>query len=180
MLYRHHWNYIFITYNCHKTCLSGLIVSCHSPTPKVKWIKMGDKLPPRTKFDNFGKQLTLSAVENGDGGKYMCTAKNSAGEAVHYFDVIVEGRSIAGARCAWIWGAFIVVSKRKKLTQGLMCFWPQTTHFLHLPEPPKWLTEPPQNQLTINGSDVHIKCSVTGKPLPDITWRRNGVLFRGE
>lgn len=30
------------------------------------------------------------------------------------------------------------------------------------------------------GSDVHIKCSVSGKPLPDITWRRNGELFRGE
>lgn len=54
---------------------------------------MGDKLPPRTKFHNFGKLLTLSAVEEGDGGKYMCTAKNSAGEAVHYFDVIVEGGS---------------------------------------------------------------------------------------
>lgn len=63
---------------------------------------MGDKLPPRTKFDNFGKLLTLSAVEERDGGKYMCTAKNSAGEAVHYFDVIVEGRSTAGAHYACI------------------------------------------------------------------------------
>lgn len=107
------------------------------PTPKIKWMKMGEKLPQRTTFNKFGKLLTISAVEEGDGGKYMCTAKNSAGEAVHYFDVIVE-------------------------------------------EPPKWLTEPPQSQLTVIGSDVHIKCSVSGKPLPDITWRRNGELFRDD
>lgn len=53
---------------------------------------MGEKLPPRAEFNNFGKLLTISAVDERDGGKYMCTAKNSAGEAVHFFDVIVEGR----------------------------------------------------------------------------------------
>lgn len=140
---------------------------------------MGDKLPPRTKFDNFGKLLTLSAVEEGDGGKYMCTAKNSAGEAVHYFDVIVEGRLIAGTHFHGFEGVFIVVPKIKQLTQLAVVLTPNNS-FLHLPEPAKWLTEPPQSQLTMNGSDIHIKCSVTGKPLPDITWRRNGVLFRGE
>ncbi|XP_073326585.1 cell adhesion molecule L1-like a isoform X2 [Pagrus major] len=107
------------------------------PTPMVKWKKMGDKMAPRSKVDHYGKLLTISAVEERDGGKYMCTAENSAGEAVHYFDVIVE-------------------------------------------EQPKWLTEPPQSQLTVIGSDVHIKCSVTGKPPPDITWRRNGELFRDD
>lgn len=54
-------------------------------------MKMGEKLSPRTEFDNFGRLLILSEVEEGDGGKYMCKAKNSAGEAVHYFDVVVEG-----------------------------------------------------------------------------------------
>ncbi|KAM8755491.1 cell adhesion molecule L1-like a isoform 3-T4 [Acanthopagrus schlegelii] len=107
------------------------------PTPMVKWMKMGDKMAPRNKVERHGKLLTISAVEERDGGKYMCTAENSAGEAVHYFDVIVE-------------------------------------------EQPKWLTEPPQGQLTVIGSDVHVKCSVTGKPPPDITWRRNGELFRDD
>lgn len=107
------------------------------PTPKIGWMKLGDRLPPRAQLNNFGKMLRISAVEESDGGKYMCTAKNSAGEAVHYFDVIVE-------------------------------------------EPPKWLTEPPQSQLTVIGSDVHIKCSVSGKPPPDITWRRNGEVFRDD
>uniref|UniRef100_A0AAX7T048 Cell adhesion molecule L1-like b n=1 Tax=Astatotilapia calliptera TaxID=8154 RepID=A0AAX7T048_ASTCA len=107
------------------------------PTPSVKWIKMGEVMSPRVKFNNYNKLLSLSAVEESDEGKYMCTAENSAGKAVHYFDVIVE-------------------------------------------EPPKWLTEPPQSQLTVIGSDVHIKCSVSGKPQPAITWRRNGVMFRGE
>ncbi|XP_075898049.1 cell adhesion molecule L1-like a isoform X2 [Nelusetta ayraudi] len=107
------------------------------PTPKVKWMKMGEKMPPRAKYLNYGKLLTLSAAQEGDGGKYMCTATNSAGEDVHYFDVIVE-------------------------------------------EPPGWVKEPPQGQLTMIGSDVHIKCAVRGKPLPDITWRRNGELFRDD
>uniref|UniRef100_A0A4W6C3N5 Cell adhesion molecule L1-like b n=1 Tax=Lates calcarifer TaxID=8187 RepID=A0A4W6C3N5_LATCA len=105
------------------------------PTPTVKWMKLGDKLPTRTKFLSFGKLLTISAVEERDQGKYKCIAENSAGEVDHYFDVIVE-------------------------------------------EPPKWRTEPPQSQLTVTGSDVHIKCSVGGKPPPDITWRRNGEFLR--
>ncbi|XP_074536653.1 cell adhesion molecule L1-like a isoform X3 [Halichoeres trimaculatus] len=104
------------------------------PTPKVTWMKLGEELPSRVEYKNFGKQLSISAVEERDAGKYMCSAKNSAGEVVHYFDVIVE-------------------------------------------EPPKWLTEPPQSQLTVIGADVHIKCSVSGKPPPDITWRRNGQVF---
>lgn len=63
---------------------------------------MGDKMAPRNKVDRHGKLLTISAVEERDGGKYMCTAENSAGEAVHYFDVIVEGRSTPGTNCACI------------------------------------------------------------------------------
>lgn len=54
---------------------------------------MGDRLPSRTKISNFDKLLTINAVEESDQGKYMCTASNSAGETVHYFDVVVEGRS---------------------------------------------------------------------------------------
>ncbi|XP_008289194.1 neural cell adhesion molecule L1-like protein isoform X1 [Stegastes partitus] len=107
------------------------------PTPKITWTKMGDDLPAPTNLTNFQRLLTISAVDERDQGKYMCLAENSAGKAVHYFDVIVE-------------------------------------------EPPKWLTEPPQSQLTVIGSDVHIKCSVSGKPSPDITWRKNGEIFRGD
>uniref|UniRef100_A0A8C4IM08 Neural cell adhesion molecule L1-like protein n=2 Tax=Dicentrarchus labrax TaxID=13489 RepID=A0A8C4IM08_DICLA len=107
------------------------------PTPTIKWMKLGDKMPSRTKYDNYGKLLIISAVEEKDGGKYMCIAENSAGKADHYFDVIVE-------------------------------------------EPPKWQTEPPQSQLNVSGSDVHIKCAVSGKPSPVITWRRNAGLFRDD
>lgn len=104
------------------------------PTPTVEWMKMGDSLPERTKFDNFGKLLTVSNVDASVEGKYMCKAQNSEGEEVHYFDVIVE-------------------------------------------DPPQWLNEPPQSQLTVIGSDVHIRCAVSGKPVPDITWRKNGEVF---
>ncbi|XP_010779497.1 neural cell adhesion molecule L1-like protein isoform X2 [Notothenia coriiceps] len=107
------------------------------PTPNVTWMKMGETLPSRTSEGKHGKLLSISAVDESDAGKYMCKAQNSVGEAVHYFDVIVE-------------------------------------------EPPKWLSEPPQSQLTVIGTDVHIKCSVSGKPSPDITWRRNGRLFKDD
>lgn len=52
---------------------------------------MGEKLPPRTEFDHFGRLLILPEVEESDEGKYMCKAQNSAGDVVHYFDVMVEG-----------------------------------------------------------------------------------------
>lgn len=54
---------------------------------------MGGTLSPRAEYDNFGKLLILPDVEDSDGGKYMCKAKNSGGAAVHYFDVMVEGAS---------------------------------------------------------------------------------------
>ncbi|XP_028264938.1 cell adhesion molecule L1-like a isoform X2 [Parambassis ranga] len=107
------------------------------PTPTIEWMKMGDSLSARGKLSNFNKLLTISAVEESVEGKYMCTAQNSAGKAVHYFDVIVE-------------------------------------------EPTRWLTDPPQSQLTVTGSDVHIKCSVSGNPPPVITWGRNGKVFRDD
>ncbi|XP_078806028.1 cell adhesion molecule L1-like a isoform X4 [Oryzias latipes] len=58
----------------------------------------------------------------------------------------------------------------------------ETVHYFHVivEEPPVWLGDPPQGQITPVGSDVHIKCSVGGKPPPDITWRRNGELFRDD
>ncbi|XP_061159688.1 neural cell adhesion molecule L1-like protein isoform X6 [Syngnathus typhle] len=108
-----------------------------NPTPTIEWMKMGDELTTRAKLDNYGKLLTIAAVEESDEGKYMCLAKNSAGKASHYFDVIVE-------------------------------------------EPPKWLTAPPHSQLTVISSDVHIKCSVSGKPQPDIMWRKNGHVFEDD
>ncbi|CAL1605960.1 unnamed protein product [Knipowitschia caucasica] len=107
------------------------------PTPTVEWIRMGDSLPERTKYENFGRLLTVSNVDEGVEGKYMCKAQNSEGEEVHYIDVIVE-------------------------------------------EPPQWLSEAPQSQLSVIGSDVHIRCAVSGKPVPDITWRKNGDIFRDD
>lgn len=104
------------------------------PTPTVIWMKMGDSLPERTKYENYGKLLMVPNVDESVEGKYMCKAKNSEGEEVHYFDVIVE-------------------------------------------EPPQWQSGPPQSQLTVLGSDIHIRCAVSGKPVPDITWRKNGALF---
>ncbi|XP_051996637.1 neural cell adhesion molecule L1-like protein isoform X3 [Xyrauchen texanus] len=60
------------------------------PTPKVVWLKMGQKLPERTIVESHGKLLTIEMVNEEDEGKYMCKAKNPYGEVVHYFHVTVE------------------------------------------------------------------------------------------
>ncbi|KAM9483353.1 neural cell adhesion molecule L1-like protein isoform 2-T4 [Clarias gariepinus] len=60
------------------------------PTPKVEWIKIGEKLSDRAILKNFGKHLTIETVIEDDEGKYMCKAHNAHGEAVHYFYIIVE------------------------------------------------------------------------------------------
>lgn len=100
------------------------------PTPQVEWVKMGQRLPTKAKTESHGKLLIVPDVEQEDGGKYMCKAKNTLGEAVHYFTVTVE-------------------------------------------EPPEWVSEP-ESQLSMIGSDVLIKCSVSGTPQPTVTWRVNG------
>ncbi|KAI4881927.1 hypothetical protein NFI96_021097 [Prochilodus magdalenae] len=60
------------------------------PTPVIEWVKLGEKLPKRSNIKNYGKLLTVSQVKEEDSGKYMCKAKNSAGETVHHFHVKVE------------------------------------------------------------------------------------------
>nr|XP_046240743.1 neural cell adhesion molecule L1-like protein isoform X2 [Scatophagus argus] len=101
------------------------------PTPQVEWVKVGHRLPTKTKLENHGKLLIVPRAEREDSGKYMCKAKNAHGETIHYFTVTVE-------------------------------------------EPPEWVSEP-ESQLSMIGSDVSIKCSVSGTPQPIITWRVNGV-----
>lgn len=57
----------------------------------VEWIKVGEELPDRAVLKNFGKHLTIEKVTEDDEGKYKCKAKNTHGEAVHYFHIAVEG-----------------------------------------------------------------------------------------
>uniref|UniRef100_A0A6Q2ZFM6 Neural cell adhesion molecule L1-like protein n=1 Tax=Esox lucius TaxID=8010 RepID=A0A6Q2ZFM6_ESOLU len=45
-------------------------------------------------------------------------------------------------------------------------------------EPPRWVTEP-ESQLSMIGSDVHIKCSASGTPPPTIQWMVNGKPLEG-
>ncbi|KAM7423164.1 hypothetical protein PAMA_010948 [Pampus argenteus] len=60
------------------------------PTPQVEWVKMGHQLPIKAKIESHGKLLIVPRVEQEDGGKYMCKAKNALGEVMHYFTVTVE------------------------------------------------------------------------------------------
>ena len=60
----------------------------------MEWVKLGEKLPARAEILNFGKLLNISHGSEKDDGKYMCKAKNVAGEHVHYFDVMFEGTAL--------------------------------------------------------------------------------------
>lgn len=74
-----------------------IILTCRlslSPTPVIEWGKIDGKLPTRTNIKNYGKWLIITKVTEEDSGKYMCKAKNSAGEAVHFFDITVEGMKL--------------------------------------------------------------------------------------
>uniref|UniRef100_A0A8C7FGI8 Neural cell adhesion molecule L1-like protein n=1 Tax=Oncorhynchus kisutch TaxID=8019 RepID=A0A8C7FGI8_ONCKI len=117
-----------------------LVLECIAegfPTPVIEWTKRTEKLPKRANLKNYGKRLTINNIEEEDDGKYTCEARNSVGDTVHYFNVMVE-------------------------------------------EPPRWQPEPPKGQLAVVGSDVHIKCSASGKPRPVISWRKNGQPLDGE
>uniref|UniRef100_A0A8C8HMG8 Neural cell adhesion molecule L1 n=1 Tax=Oncorhynchus tshawytscha TaxID=74940 RepID=A0A8C8HMG8_ONCTS len=117
-----------------------LVLECIAegfPTPVIEWTKTTEKLPKRANLKNYGKRLTINNIEEEDDGKYTCEARNSVGDTVHYFNVMVE-------------------------------------------EPPRWQPEPPKGQLAVVGSDVHIKCSASGKPRPVISWRKNGQPLDGD
>uniref|UniRef100_A0A8C7QNH2 Neural cell adhesion molecule L1-like protein n=1 Tax=Oncorhynchus mykiss TaxID=8022 RepID=A0A8C7QNH2_ONCMY len=117
-----------------------LVLECIAegfPTPVIEWTKRTEKLPKRANLKNYGKRLTINNIEEEDDGKYTCEARNSVGDTVHYFNVMVE-------------------------------------------EPPRWQPEPPKGQLAVVGSDVHIKCSASGKPRPVTSWRKNGQPLDGE
>ena len=63
-----------------------------SPTPIIKWEKLGHKLPDKARVEHHGKLLVVPSVDEGDNGKYMCKASNSHGVAQHFFTVTVEGK----------------------------------------------------------------------------------------
>uniref|UniRef100_A0AAY4DQE8 Neural cell adhesion molecule L1 n=1 Tax=Denticeps clupeoides TaxID=299321 RepID=A0AAY4DQE8_9TELE len=58
----------------------------------------------------------------------------------------------------------------------------ETTHYFHVTvegkEPPRWEFEP-ESQLSMIGTDVLIKCAVTGNPKPTVSWKVNGLSLNG-
>lgn len=72
--------------------ISFSLILLLSPTPVIEWTKRTEKLPKRANLKNYGKRLTINNIEEEDDGKYTCEARNSVGDTVHYFNVMVEGK----------------------------------------------------------------------------------------
>lgn len=64
-------------------------------------MKVADQLPVKAKPENHGKLLVVPSVEQEDSGTYMCKAKNTLGEIVHYYTVTVEGNHRSQWSCMY-------------------------------------------------------------------------------
>lgn len=77
-------------------------------------MKVADQIPAKAKRENHGKLLIVPSVEQEDSGMYMCKAKNTLGEVVHYFTVTVEGN------CCTQWSYTAAVRADKRILNPLI------------------------------------------------------------
>ena len=85
-----------------------------SPTPIIKWEKLGHKLPDKARVEHHGKLLVVPSVDEGDNGKYKCKASNSHGDVHHFFTVTVEGK-----RAPWTAPSRVATVERRTVILGL-------------------------------------------------------------
>uniref|UniRef100_A0A7N8X882 Neural cell adhesion molecule L1-like protein n=1 Tax=Mastacembelus armatus TaxID=205130 RepID=A0A7N8X882_9TELE len=145
------------------------------PTPTIKWMKLGDKLSPRTKYNKFKKLLIIPAVEERDQGKYMCTADNTVGEAVHYFDVIVEGSEEALHK-----GMAVLPQNNTALFNDTAVYQCEASNrhgsvmaninIMVINMAPLILTRDNQEYAVVLGGDITMNCSVFSSPPSAISW----------
>jgi len=73
------------------------------PTPVITW-SLGGEMITSSRAAVIDGQLTVTSLQLGDGGVYMCAATNVVGEDYFVFRLVVEGESSSSV-------SLIVVSK---------------------------------------------------------------------
>ncbi|KAF6032030.1 HMCN1 [Bugula neritina] len=136
---------------------STLILECSVqaiPPPDITWYKNGEEFvlnEDRMTLKKNDQMLTITGVQLLDEGRYKCVAENRAGEDERITDVTVQGK----------WNLFFTL--------------------ISLFVVPPSIKEPPlsskNNLTTVQSRNIYIECHAEGKPTPDISWYKDGLLL---
>lgn len=138
------------------------------PLPQVVWEKDGKQLNEIYESAHYhvGQQdggwfqLKIFKTRTPDGGVYMCKAVNKHGEAITGAVLLVEP---------------IPEHKEGSMTNGYTNghYSPQHSRAKHSKEPHLNMSKAKKFTVT-EGKHAKFRCYVTGKPKPEIVWKRNG------
>ncbi|XP_077584876.1 obscurin-like protein 1 [Stigmatopora nigra] len=149
-----------------------------SPRPEVTWEKDGRKLSEIFESAHFSVsyqdggwfQLKIFKTRAPDGGVYTCKARNDFGEALAGAVLLVDagpGHEEDGNRNGYTNG-------HRKSHQGKM-------RIRHLPANHKTDLNTKSTRVKMfavtEGKHAKFRCFVTGKPKPEIIWRKDGRLI---
>ncbi|XP_061923574.1 obscurin-like protein 1 [Entelurus aequoreus] len=150
-----------------------------NPRPEVTWEKDGRKLSEIFESTHFSVsyqdggwfQLKISKTRAPDGGVYTCKARNESGEALAGAVLLVDagpGHEDDGNRNGYANG-------HRKAHQGKHRSSRQLSN-QHKDETTTMSTRVKMFAVT-EGKHAKFRCFVTGKPKPEIIWRKDGRLI---
>lgn len=141
------------------------------PLPQVVWEKDGKQLNEIYESAHYhvGQQdggwfqLKIFKTRTPDGGVYMCKAVNKHGEAITGAVLLVEP---------------IPEHREGSMTNGYTNghYSPQHSRAKHSKEPHLNVSKAKKFTVT-EGKHAKFRCYVTGKPKPEIVWKRNGEII---
>ncbi|KAF0298582.1 Muscle M-line assembly protein unc-89 [Amphibalanus amphitrite] len=152
-------------------CLLGdcLELQCQvsgEPAPEVVWLRDGIPLPSglcRLRVAHQGDlcRLSVSAVRPSDQATYTCQAVNTAGQASTFTRLTVVEREL-------------LLRADRAINSALESAAAAADRSPSEPLAPYFLVRPRERRVAV-GSSVRLTCQVTGHPLPEVTWAKDGV-----
>ncbi|XP_043200179.1 titin homolog isoform X2 [Amphibalanus amphitrite] len=152
-------------------CLLGdcLELQCQvsgEPAPEVVWLRDGIPLPAglcRLRVAHQGDlcRLSVSAVRPSDQATYTCQAVNTAGQASTFTRLTVVEREL-------------LLHADRAINSALESAASAADRSPSEPLAPYFLVRPRERRVAV-GSSVRLTCQVTGHPLPEVTWAKDGV-----